>query len=248
MIHWPELVPFVTLGLLGSLHCAGMCGGFALAVAGAGHGVSPWPVLSRQATYVVGKATAYAVLGLVLATGTHWLGDAAGGVRTDGFATFQRVLGWLAGAILVSMGLAAIGVRVPRPRGWERSWARVVGLLRPLFDGVRALPGPAGAFGTGVLNGMLPCGLSWSAFLLATQSAPPTAALGAFAFGLATGPVLVAVGIAPRFVSVAARRSARPLLGGALVVFGCLTLVRAGDTARGGHAACCVEAADLEAP
>ena len=30
---WAELAPFALLGLVGSIHCAGMCGGFAVAAA-----------------------------------------------------------------------------------------------------------------------------------------------------------------------------------------------------------------------
>ena len=46
------------------------------------------------------------------------------------------------------------------------------------------LGGFAGAFGAGMVTGYLPCGLSWGAFVLATQVEPATAAVGLFLFGL----------------------------------------------------------------
>ena len=55
MLHWHALLPFLTLGLLGAAHCAGMCGGFAVSVSLAS-GPGKLRALRRQLVYVTGKA------------------------------------------------------------------------------------------------------------------------------------------------------------------------------------------------
>ena len=62
MIEWPLLV---ASGLLGSAHCLGMCGPFALAI---GSRSSDWrDNMRRQACYSVGRIFTYAVLGAAAA-------------------------------------------------------------------------------------------------------------------------------------------------------------------------------------
>ena len=66
-------------------------------------------------------------------------------------------------------------------------------LLSPfskLYALVRSIEGTGAAFGTGLLVGLLPCGMSWSAFALATQTSVPTAMVGLLLFGLSAGPLL----------------------------------------------------------
>ena len=58
MIEGKALAGFLLLGLAGSLHCVGMCGGFVLAVSGrtrAGR-----RALSRALVFGLGKALTYA--------------------------------------------------------------------------------------------------------------------------------------------------------------------------------------------
>ncbi len=224
MISWAELLPFLALGLLGSLHCAGMCGGFALLVAG-DPSTPPRVAAGRQALYVVGKATSYAVLGALVALGGTWV--RARGVDGGAFLVLQTVLGVAAGALLVAMGLGQLGLRP----GWARDLARrgspALAAARRALGAVRSLPGAAGVFGTGVANGLIPCGLSWGAVLLASRLEPAPAALGAFLFGLSTGPALGAVVAASRVAGRALRGRARAALGLALVLFGAAAVVRA---------------------
>lgn len=254
LAHWVEVWPLVVLGFLGSLHCIGMCGGFAIAVTagGDGEGGGLGRLVSRQGTYLAGKACSYAILAALLATGLAWLGgDGGDGGPHPGLVLARRGLSVLAGAALVATGVAML-LRKPLSSDLfggrvRRGIERVSGPARKLLDGTRALPPRSRAFGIGVLNGLLPCGLSWAAVLVAAQHAPHVAAVAAFAFGLATGPALVAVGVGAR---LAASRGRAPVLGAALVgtaliVFGALTVLR-GDLGAGldaTHAApaCCAD-------
>ena len=244
MIAWSQLVPFLALGFLGSLHCAGMCGGFALAVAGdARSSARGWAL--RQALYIAGKATAYAVLAALVAFGGTWL--RARGVEGGAFLAVQTAVGVAAGILLVGMGLTHLGLQ---PAWLRTRWSRPYPLLasmRRAFGALRSLPGAAGVFGTGVANGLIPCGLSWGAVLLASQYEPAWAALGAFLFGLSTAPALVGVVAASRVAGHALQSRARVVLGIALVTFGVATAVRAWPH-ESGVRACCADGVQPASP
>ena len=246
-----DILPLLALGFLGSLHCVGMCGGFAVAVSAGERG--SWPrLLSGQGLYILGKAASYAVLALLLATGLAWLGGAEGPGH-PGFGLARRILSVLAGVVLIATGLAALlGKQLFVGGRAHRVVSAATAPARRLLDGARALPPRSRAFGVGVLNGLLPCGLSWAAVLVAAQEPPHVAALGAFAFGLATAPALIAVGLGTRLVGQRTWRLAPSLLGVVLVVFGVLTVLR-GDPAAGLHAthsgpSCCPEAEAVPEP
>jgi sulfite exporter TauE/SafE len=243
-----ELLPFAVLGALGSAHCAAMCGGFACAAL-----ARPAPTrlahLARAGAYVLGKACAYAVLGLLAAAAVR---AAATGPWPAPDAA-RRVLAFLAGASLLVAGLAALGVRlaVLAPRRWaaripvRAPLARAAGRL---YGAARALPGRSGALAAlaiGLVSGCLPCGLSWSALLLATQASPAAALLGPLVFGLATAPALLATAFAGRALLARAGRHAPRVLGLTLIGLGLLCAWRGGPpgAARAaGAAPCCAPA------
>lgn len=149
-------------GLLGSVHCIGMCGAFAASCTRAPGGLAAWH-LGRVLTYTVLGAAAGAVGSLI--PGPPWLPGA------------------VAAVLLVWFALALAGL-VPEPR-----------LLPPALvrAGSRAAAAPrAGAqFLFGLANGLLPCGLVYSALALAIAADRPIAgALAMFAFGMGTLPAL----------------------------------------------------------
>ncbi len=239
------LGPFLALGLLGAAHCAGMCGGFAIAVSS-----RPSGARARSATasdvlaFATGKATTYAVLGAAVALAATRL--AASDARLH---AWRETCAWIAGAVLVLHGLALVGLRLPRVRRSARVAAlrgRVAKRLGPALAAVRALPGYAGPFGVGAFTGLVPCGLSWSAILLGAALTPERAAVGLFVFGLATTPALLGVALGWSALSARHRRLASTALGPLLVVFGALTILRGAHVGTGTLAAsalpdCCAE-------
>lgn len=149
-------------GLLGSVHCIGMCGAFAASCTRAPGGLAAWH-LGRILTYT-GLGAAAGALGSLI-PGPPW------------------VPGAVAALLLVWFALALAGL-VPEPR-----------LLPPALSraGSRAAATPrAGAqFLFGLVNGLLPCGLVYSALALAIAADRPTAgALAMLAFGVGTLPAL----------------------------------------------------------
>lgn len=167
---WTALV----LGLTGSLHCAGMCSPLAMAV------TSRKPFMWHKLIYNTGRVITYGLLG-VLATSFGSLFS---------LTAYQGVLSFLMGAIFLLMGIGAIsGVNIPF---FTTAISRLTNKLKQLF-GFWLYKKTAGAvFVMGMLNGLLPCGLTYLAltycFIL------PTATEGfmfMLLFGVGTWPVMV---------------------------------------------------------
>lgn len=209
-------------GLVGSVHCLGMCGGIAGALGMAGGG-RPAMALS----YSAGRIASYAVAGAI-----------AGAIGA-GLAGAMGVGPWLRlvmGAVLVLLGLqVAVNLRLlaPLEAAGARLWQRLSPVARRFVP-----PRHAGqALALGALWGWLPCGLVYG--MLAAAAGTGGAAEGALfmaVFGLGTAPAMVGVtwasGRSGTFLTARRRR----LLGWLLVLFGAWTMVTPlQKLAGGGH-------------
>jgi uncharacterized protein len=216
-MSWPELLALALLGLAGTGHCVGMCGGFALAI---GQGTDGTGSLAlRHLSYQAGKTLTYMSLAALLAAGLGIVGRA--GWLTSG----QAILAVTAGVFMILYGLMQV-VEI-RAAGW---WRRVV---EPL-PGCRAFAAVAGsrgllpAFATGWLNGFLPCGLLMAVlFQVASQGSVLGAAVGAGVFGAATFPGLFLFGLLARAWKPSWRRVLVRVTGLVLIMFGIFTILRA---------------------
>ena len=211
-----DLAVVFLVGLLGSAHCVGMCGGFVVAVAHAG---GRRRAHARQAAYFLGKTSTYAAFGALAG-----LAGSAAGVALSGF---QGLLSLLLGLVLVAVGLGLCGV-LRRFAGPTRVGGRVAAVLGGAVRRLVASDRLGSVFGLGAVNGLLPCGLVYG--MLAKAATTGSAGLGALtlaAFGLGTVPALYAVGLFGALMPPA-RRLWLQRAGGALVVaLGVLTLARA---------------------
>ena len=211
-----DYLAVILLGLLGTGHCIGMCGAFAVA-ASAGSG-GPGRALFRQLAYQAGKTLTYVFLAVLFAT-------------VGGWAAGTGLLPWLqnAGGVAVGLGMIALGLAYamefrPGPGLWRRldgrGWCAAAGAVLRATTPLRSLL-------IGWINGFLPCGLSLMALVyVAGFGSVAAAAGGAALFGLATLPGLLVVALAGQQVFVRSRRGLLRLAGVALVVLGLLTLVR----------------------
>lgn len=216
-MSWSDLTAFVLLGLAGSGHCVGMCGGFALAVGEGAAGATG--LLARHAAYQAGKALTYASLAALLAAGLGVVG------RAGWFTSTQTVLAIVAGVVMVLYGLMQLAE--VRAAGWWRRLAEPVPACRAIAAVISAR-GVLPAFATGWLNGFLPCGLLLAVlFQAASQGSIPGAALGAAVFGAATFPGLFLFGWMASAWSVRWRRILVRVTGALLMLFGVFTIVRA---------------------
>jgi sulfite exporter TauE/SafE len=200
------LVPVVAASLLGSIHCAGMCGGF---VAVAGEGVSGRARWISQLTYNAGRLVSYAVLGAAagfLGRAVDVAGSAAG---------IGRVAALVSGSIMILWGMGALletqGVRVFRGK-WTLP-KRVTEVLAS----VRRLPAAWRGLVLGLATTLLPCGWLYAFAVTAAGTASPIqGALVMAAFWVGNLPVLIGLGVALSMVVGRVRRHV-PILSAAVI-------------------------------
>jgi len=217
------LSSLLALGLAGSLHCAGMCGPFVLALGW--RRTAPRGAAWRMALYVLGKCSAYALLALAVALGAAALSGELVDEREHALHTARALLAWLAGGAMVLGGVHSLGLR------WSLGTRMAAVLHAPfaaLLRASRALPPSGAAFALGLINGCLPCGLSWSAILFAASQGGLALVAGPVIFGLATAPSLVAVAAGGAFVPVDLRPRLRRVAALAMIGMGLWTGWRGG--------------------
>ncbi|MBI1310291.1 hypothetical protein GC176_03210 [bacterium] len=204
-------------GLLGSGHCVGMCGAFAVAI---GWDASrPTVNLLRQSVYSLGRCSTYSFLGAVAGFSGQWMQQ-----RLGALTSVQAVLSLIAATVLIGMGLVTSGL-LPSSDRWLQKLAAcpAVGQFRSLLKSRRL----ANVFVAGLATGFLPCGLIYGVLALALTSG--SLLLGAAmmaAFGLGTIPLMVVVGLSGSTLSLPLRQRLLRVAAVCLVGAGVLTGAR----------------------
>ena len=155
-------LPLVFLGgLLGSAHCVGMCGGFALSIGLGSRGFAA--NLWRQVIYTAGRIFTYSFFGVVAGYTGFWLAG-----RASLWINAQATLSLVAGVLLAGQGLLALGL-VPR-RLWRGSSGGGTPCLAGTFVGpFLTSPRLSNVLLAGVFTGFLPCGLVYGYLALASS-------------------------------------------------------------------------------
>jgi sulfite exporter TauE/SafE len=232
------------LGLLGSVHCAAMCGGLAAAFA---FGIPHDATLVTRARLLgllsAGRIAGYALAGTIAGTFGFALMTLLG-------ATGAAVLRGLAGVALLAIAATIAGVG-RAPLVLERLGARVWQRLRPSAAVLQRGSGSWHTLALGFLWGWLPCGLVYSALgLAATAGGPLAAALVMASFGIGTLPgVLLPAAASVRLGRVTHAATSRRVAAMLLAAFGVWTLVGAGNMLHAARAGVpCHAVADPAAP
>lgn len=231
-----SLLPIFLVGLLGGVHCVGMCGGIVSAFAVATPR-RPFPVAvaaegrattaladggARVLAFNTGRIASYMVAGALAGL----LGSVPAMIN---LATLQTAAFWLANLMLVALGLTLMnawhGLSRLEALG-QRAWRRVQPLIRRLLP-VRS---PVQALLLGGLWGWVPCGMVYSVLTTALLTgSPQQGALVMLAFGLGTLPLLFSMGVAGTTLQPLLQKKSIRFGAGLLVLaFGVLGLVRVG--------------------
>lgn len=205
MDYWTAFV----LGLVGSLHCAGMCGPLALAVPGAA--MNPTRFALGRVAYNFGRIITYCALGMIfglfgktllLAGIQRWVSIALGVMLIVGVFTSRKLALWKPVTILVN-----------------QLKSHMSGLLRQ-----RSLTS-VGALG--LLNGLLPCGLVYVAAAGATATEHMlSGAIYMAAFGAGTLPMMLAIGLGGKLVPLSFRLKLRAAIPVSVFLLGALLILR----------------------
>jgi sulfite exporter TauE/SafE len=210
------LLAALLIGLTGSPHCAGMCGGiigaFTLGIAPGRH------PLAFQLAYNGGRILGYTSMGALA-------GLLAGSV-TERVGAPLAIGHWLSGLFLIVLGLHLAGWW----RGLaylERAGAHLWRRIEPLGRRLLPVSTPAHALALGLVWGWLPCGMVYAALAGAlAQANALDGALWMAAFGLGTLPMTLALGAGAH--RIAARPLMRRIAGVLMIALAITTLVAPG--------------------
>jgi len=210
-----QLAAAATVGLLGGVHCVGMCSGFAAAMTlGMGPGTAAFGAreLALLGAYNAGRVLSYTLAGALAGA----LGMAAADLVP--VHAVRTAMALAAALLVMALGLHLAGWW-RATRHLERLGAGLWRRLRPRMARLLPVSGLRAALLLGLLWGGVPCGLVYTVLAWALASADPVAGAGLMAaFGLGTLPNLMALGVAGAWVR---RATARPLvrrLAGLLVL------------------------------
>jgi len=215
------IAAFIT-GLLGSVHCVGMCGGI---VGSLSMGLSPDNKNSATRTlgftllYNIGRLSSYVIAGLLVAS----IGESSSEFFNQ---NVQQVGAWLSGIFMILLGLYIAG-------WWqllsvlETAGSYLWRYLQPLGNKLLPVKNHFHALLLGALWGWLPCGMVYAmlVFALSSQDALQ-GGLIMLAFGLGTLPTLLLLGTAAatmkRFIQ---KPIVRQLAGSLILLFGVYSLM-----------------------
>ncbi|NOQ69487.1 MAG: sulfite exporter TauE/SafE family protein [Gammaproteobacteria bacterium] len=217
------------IGLLGSTHCIGMCGGIVGAL------TMGLPQATRQSslkllpyllTYNIGRLFSYSLAALIV------------GLLRGSVSGFFQIGDFPVGGIVGGIFMVALGIYIA---GWLQTMApleRLGGhfwrLIEPVGRRFMPVKSPVQALGLGFFWGWLPCGLVYSTLALAATSGDAVqSALLMMAFGAGTLPMLLAMGgFAEKLQYFTRHKWTRYIAGILLIAFGAMILTKA---LGGGH-------------
>lgn len=183
----PVFAAAFAAGLIGSAHCLGMCAGISGLFAVGANVASLRAQIPLAFAYNAGRIVSYCVLGALTGGAGAWLA-----ASLPGLAAPVRII---SGVLIVFIGLqVAFGMRLLAPI--EAVGARLWDRLAPLAQTMIPTTSMPRALGLGLIWGWLPCGLVYSAVLIAAGTSSATSgALVMAAFGIGTLPAMVLSGL-----------------------------------------------------
>ncbi|MBN1446354.1 MAG: sulfite exporter TauE/SafE family protein [Bacteroidetes bacterium] len=201
------------IGLVGSVHCLGMCGPIVLVLPG--NITERWKFFFSRILYNLGRAVTYGFMGLVVG----FIG------QSIALAGYQQWLGIVAGVLMI------LSVLLPTKAAKK---ILPTDLLDRTLHGIKRRLGrllnsssQSSLFMIGLLNGFLPCGLVYMAL---AGSISMGSALGGAAymllFGLGTLPLMFAASYAGGLITGEMRRKITRLIPAGIFILGLLFILR----------------------
>jgi sulfite exporter TauE/SafE len=199
-------------------HCLGMCGGFALHLARDGGRAA---AMGRLLLWHVGKTTTYVFLGAL----AGFLGASLG--VPSGLPWLHNALAWSAGAVMVVMGLALLGLAPLRRRRPAAEDGADEGLFASLLRRFFSQPTAGAALAMGVATGFLPCPIVVAFLALAAAGGSVLMGMAIMAaMGLGTAWSLLALGLTGHTLTLRLRRWGTVVAGTVVVLLGVATALR----------------------
>ena len=200
------IIAALSMGLLGSLHCVGMCGPIILSI--------PWSNTQKAlqiSLYHVGRATTYAIMGALV-----------GGV---GQLILPRDIGvWPA---LISGSVLILVFIVQSFPSWFQNTVFPASSVSTYFRKFLKMESVFSRYFMGMVNGILPCGMVYSALAVAILYHNAFySGLFMFIFGIGTSPLLVLLSRIKMYLSKYPFFKREKTIRFALLILGLLIILR----------------------
>jgi uncharacterized protein len=209
---WQLFIPAFIMGVAGSLHCIGMCGPIAMALPL--QEKTAWGKISGGILYNGGRVSTYAFFGLI-------------------FGLIGRSFSWFGWQQKISISLGIIILlfliipRILPQTTLHPSIQRVVSGLRQKLSYYLFQGNPASLYATGLLNGLLPCGLVYMALAGATVSGKATdGMLFMLFFGLGTFPAMFFTALFGNWLKQPVRARIGKIFPAMMVIMATLLILR----------------------
>ena len=208
-----DLITGFMIGLIGSLHCLGMCGPIAVAIPL--HRDNWLLKVSGGLLYNTGRIITYGILGALF-------GLLGRGIHLAGLQQWASIgLGII--MILSVLFPVVFREKIKLDRIFTGYASRLIGRFRLLFS-KRTL---GNLLFIGLLNGLLPCGLVYMAIAGAINTNEVLTGIAfMIAFGIGTTPALLLLSLAGNVVTSRFRRKAARVIPIFIVLLGILFILR----------------------
>ena len=213
------LVPIFLSSVLGSIHCAGMCGGFVALYSAKADRVAP-----HHVSYNLGRLLTYLILGGLAGIFGAAL-DRGGSLL--GVQYFASIL--LGLALILSGMQTLLGPRLLNRMGLGRlPVSRLLGPLSRFFRAQSKDRGPlTRTFLLGLTSTFLPCGWLYSFLVIAAATGQPFSAMAVmFVFWLGSLPALLLTGLLSRQAGLPLAQYAPKATAVLLICIGFASLLR----------------------
>lgn len=210
--------------LLGSVHCAGMCGGFVCFYAGGGGGGGGGGARSDargHIAYNLGRLVSYLTLGAIagiLGASVDRVGAIAGLSRVAAVLSGTLMVAWGVSTLLATRGVRLPGFGQPLPGGARNPLGAALARVRERSPVERAAV-------TGLLTTLLPCGWLYAFVAAAAGTGSVTGAVTTMVFFWAgTLPMMLSAGYGVQRLTGRFRARLPMVTATAVVVMGLLSI------------------------
>lgn len=208
-----EIISGFVVGILGSMHCVGMCGPIALAIPH--KSTNKTSIAIDNIFYNGGRIITYMILGTILGL----IGSAIS------FSGLQEKLSIVIGVLMLVLTFAPKMFKVSNKA--NNFFYSGVGKLKSYFSTFLKRRGKLALLSLGLLNGLLPCGLVYVALAASLGIAAYASSMGFMAgFGIGTAPAMFAVSYLGIFASAGVRQKFNKLIPYGIAVVAVLMIMR----------------------
>lgn len=208
-----ELITALMIGLVGSLHCMGMCGPIAIAIPL--HKDNWLMKITGGLLYNSGRIITYGILGAIF-------GLLGRGIQLAGLQQWSSIV---LGIIMILSVLFPVlfKEKIKIDKIFTGYASRLIGSFRKLFT--------KSSLGSllfiGLLNGLLPCGLVYMAIAGAINTNDVMMGVAFMVvFGIGTTPALLAVSLVGNVISIGFRNKVKRIIPVFIVILGILFILR----------------------